>query len=142
MQLKKLSFDRLTVIGATVLTVSLILYGCGENKISQCNKIVTVANKTKIIAVPQDIAGFNQFADSLDQIRTEVQAIAVQDSKLKELQTELIGMYADVSLALKAQVKASEAKDGNAQTKAKQQLESTAGRESDLVDRLNAVCAK
>jgi len=141
MQLPNL-FSRYALIGATALTMGLLVYGCGENKISQCNKIVAIANKTKAVAVPQDITGFNQFADSLDQIRTEIQAIAIQDSKLKALQTELIGMYGDVSLALKAQVAAKEAKDANAQNKAKQDLETAAGKESDLVDRLNALCTK
>ena len=141
MQLTNL-FNRSAFLGATAITIGILLYGCGENKISQCNKIFATANKTKAVKVPQDLTGFNQFADSLDQIRTEIQAIPIQDSKLKELQTELIGMYADVSLALKTQVKAVETKDVNAQNNAKQQLEIAAGKENDLVDRLNAMCAK
>jgi hypothetical protein len=139
MQLPNL-FNRYAFLGTTAITMGLLLYGCGENKISQCNKIVAIANKTKAVTVPQDLTGFNQFADGLDQIRTEIQTIAIQDSKLKELQTELIGMYADVSLALKAQSKAAELKDANAQNNAKQQLEIAAGKESELVDRINAIC--
>ncbi len=141
MQLPNL-FNRYAFLSATAITMGVLLYGCGENKISQCNKIVAIANKTKAVAVPQDLTGFNQFADSLDQIRTEIKAIAIQDSKLKELQTELIGIYSDVSLALKTQSKAAEIKDANAQNNAKQQLEIAAGKESELVDRINAICAK
>lgn len=146
MQAQKLLINhfraRSALFSATALSIGLLLYGCGENKISQCNKVVTVANKTKALTVPKDITGFVQLSENIDQIRIEVQEIAVQDSKLKELQTQLSGMYGDVSTALKAQSKASEAKDINALTKAKQELNTAASKESELVDRINALCAK
>ena len=124
------------------LTFGLVLYGCGENKVSQCTKIVTVANKAKSLAVPKDSSGFVQLSESIDQIRGEVQAIAIQDSKLKEQQIQLLGMYADISQSLKTQVKAIEAKDKSAVDKAKQDLGAAASKESDIVDRLNALCTK
>jgi len=146
MQAQKLLINhfrfRSALFSATTLSIGLLLYGCGENRISQCNKVVTVANKTKALTVPKDITGFVQLSENIDQIRVEVQEIAVQDSKLKELQTQLSGMYGDVSLALKAQAKASEAKDINALTKAKQELDTAAGKEGELADRINALCAK
>jgi len=120
--------------------MGLLLYGCGESKVSQCNKIVTVANKAKTLSSPKDISGFDALADNIDKIGTEVKAIAVQDSKLKESQTELLTMYGEVSLALKDQVKATQSKDNNAVTKAKQELETATAKESDLVDRINALC--
>jgi hypothetical protein len=58
------------------------------------------------------------------------------------LRRKLLSMYGDVSSSLKAQAKAVEAKDTNAQTKAKQDLETAAGKESDLVDSINTLCAK
>ena len=146
MQAQKLLINhfraRSALFSATALSIGLLLYGCGENKISQCNKVVTVANKTKALTVPKDLTGFVQLSENIDQIRKEVQEIAVQDSKLKELQTQLSGVYSDVSTALKAQAKASEAKDINALTKAKQELNTAASKESELVDRINALCAK
>jgi hypothetical protein len=134
--------NRHAALSATALAFGLLLYGCGENRISQCNKIVTVANKTKALVAPKDTSGFIPLADNIDQIRTELQAIAVQDSKLKELQGQLLGMYGDVSQALKSHAKATEAKDKSAVDKAKQELGTAAGKESDIVDRLNALCTK
>ena len=134
--------NRRLAISATALTIGLVLYGCGESKISQCNKVVTVANKTTALLVPKDIAGFGALATNIDQIRTETQAIAVQDSKLKELQTKLLGVYGDASQSLKGQVKASEAKDANAMNKAKQDLETASTKESEVVDQINALCSK
>jgi septal ring factor EnvC (AmiA/AmiB activator) len=149
MQLQKSSshtpssrLNRYNVLGMTALSMGLLLYGCGENRVTQCNKFVTVANKTKDLVAPKDAASFTQLADKIEQIRTETQAIAVKDSQLKDLQTKLLSMYGDVSSALKAQAKALEAKDTNAQTKAKQDLETAAGKESDLVDSINTLCAK
>lgn len=134
--------NRPAAIGAMALTIGLVLYGCGESKVSQCNKVVTIANKTTALAVPKDIAGFGQLAANIDQIRVEVQAIAVQDSKLKELQAKLLGVYGDASQSLKGQVKATEAKDPNAMTKAKQDLETASTKESEVVDQINALCSK
>ncbi|MFN6066352.1 MAG: hypothetical protein ACK45T_04110, partial [Pseudanabaena sp.] len=83
MQLQKSSFhtsssrrNRYNVLGMTALSMGLLLYGCGENRVVQCNKFVTVANKTKDLVAPKDAAGFTQLADKIDQIRTETQAIA------------------------------------------------------------------
>ena len=133
-------FNRYAFLSTTALTMGLLLYGCGESKVSQCNKIVTVANKAKALSIPKDISGFDALADNIDKIGTEVKAIAVQDSKLKELQTELLGMYGEVSLALKDQVRATQSKDNNAVTRSKQELETATAKESDLVDRINALC--
>lgn len=133
-------FNRYAFLSTTALTMGLLLYGCGESKVSQCNKIVTVANKAKALSIPKDISGFDALADNIDKIGAEVKAIAVQDSKLKESQTELLTMYGEVSLALKDQVKATQSKDNNAVTKAKQELETATAKESDLVDRINALC--
>lgn len=134
--------NRYTVLGTAALSMGLLLYGCGENRVAQCNKFVTVANKTKDLVAPKDASGFTPLADKIDQIRTEAQAIAVKDSQLKDLQTKLLSMYGDVSAALKAQAKAVEAKDTNAQTKAKQDLDTAASKENDLVDSINTLCAK
>ncbi len=134
--------NRRAAIGAMALTIGLVLYGCGESKISQCNKVVTIANKTTALTAPKDIAGFVPLATNIDQIRTEIQAIAVQDAKLKELQTQLLGVYGDTSQALKGQAKASEAKDPNAMNKAKQDLENASKKESEVVDQINALCIK
>ncbi len=130
------------VLSSITIITGLLLYGCGESKVSQCNKIVTVANKTKTLVAPKDIAGFVPLAENIDQIRTEVQAISIQESKLKELQVQLLSMYGDVSQALKAQAKATESKDKPALDKAKQELETAAEKENDIVDRLNALCSK
>jgi len=135
-------FNRYAVLSATAVTMSLLLYGCGESRVSQCNKIITVANKSTALTIPKDISGLGILADNIDQVRTEVQAIAVQDSNLKESQTQLLGMYGDVSQSLKAEAKATESKDKNALEKAKGELDAAVSKESDIVDRLNTLCTK
>ena len=136
------SLNRYVALSVTALAFGVLLYGCGENRVSQCNKFVTIANKSKTLITPKDISGLVPLAQNIDQIRNEAQAIAVQDSKLKELQVELLGMYGDVSQSLKAQAKATESKDKNAIDKAKLELTTAARKESDIVDRVNALCGK
>lgn len=134
--------NRFALLSATAMTVGILIYGCGENKISQCNKLVAVANKAKSLVAPKDVVGTNQLASNIEQIRSELQAIAIQDPKLKDLQTQLVVMYGDVSQVLKAQAQATESKDKVAMDKAKQELLTVAGKENDIVDRLNDFCVK
>ena len=50
--------NRHAALYAAALSIGILLYGCGESKISQCNKVVTIANNTSTLAIPKDLAGF------------------------------------------------------------------------------------
>lgn len=130
-------YGKLSAIG---LILSLSLYACGESKVSQCNKIVTVVSKFKDAALPNDLAGLNAVAANIDQSRIDLQAIAIQDQNIKGVQELLVTVYDDASQALKSQAKAMEAKDKMALDKAKQDFQATAVKESELVDRFNGLC--
>lgn len=135
------SFKRYITLSSLFVIIGLSLSSCGNNKISQCNEFITVANKAKALPIPQDTAGLGKFADGIEQIRTEIEAINVQDAKVKEVKIQLLGMYADAALALKSQTQATTAKDKTAIAKAKQELEAAAAKEADIADRLNSLCA-
>ncbi|NUN65889.1 hypothetical protein HCU40_14290 [Pseudanabaena biceps] len=123
------------------VAIGLSLSSCGNNTISQCNEFITLANKVKALPIPQDAAGLGKFADGIEQIRTEIEAVNVQDAKIKEVKSQLLGMYGDAALALKSQAQATTAKDKTAIAKAKQDLEAAAAKEADIVNRLNSLCA-
>ncbi len=127
----------LSVLG---LTLSLGLYACGESKVSQCNKIVTVVSKFKDTDLPNDLDGLNTVATNIDQSRIDIQAIAIQDQNIKGLQELLVEVYNDSSQAIKAQAQALESKDTAALGKAKQDLQTAATKENELVDRFNTLC--
>ncbi|OIP76574.1 MAG: hypothetical protein AUK48_05585 [Oscillatoriales cyanobacterium CG2_30_44_21] len=123
-----------------LFSLGLLFYGCGENRVVQCNKLVTIANKASAMPIPTDDAGFNQFADSLSQIRAEVQEISVQDATLKGLQTQLLAVYDTTVLSLKTRVKAKETKNREAVSQSMQVLETTASQEEEIVDQINNLC--
>lgn len=129
------------MLSAIGLILSLGLYACGESKVSQCNKIVTVVSKFKDASLPTDLAGLNTVATNIDQSRIALQAIAIQDQNIKGIQELLVTVYDDASQAIKARAKALEAKDKAALDKAKQDLQAVAVKESELVDRFNGLCA-
>ncbi|PZU94062.1 MAG: hypothetical protein DCE90_15645 [Pseudanabaena sp.] len=124
----------------TVFSLAIMFYGCGESRVIQCNKLVTIANKVSTIPIPKDDTGFTQFADSLSQLRTEVQAVSVQDVTLKELQTQLAAVYDTTVLSLKAQLKAKETKNVEALSQSLQDLETAASQEDAIVDQINNLC--
>ena len=128
------------MLSAIGLMLSLGLYACGESKVSQCNKIVTVVSKFKDASLPKDLAGLNTVAANIDQSRVDIQALAIQDQNIKGVQELLAKIYDDASQAIKAQAKAIEAKDKSALAKAKQDLQAVAVKETELVDRFNGLC--
>jgi hypothetical protein len=131
---------RYVMLSAIGLMLSLGLYACGESKVSQCNKIVTVVSKFKDASLPKDLAGLNTVAANIDQSRVDIQALAIQDQNIKGVQELLAKIYDDASQAIKAQAKAIEAKDKSALAKAKQDLQAVAVKETELVDRFNGLC--
>ncbi|MDX2254604.1 MAG: hypothetical protein NW214_03720 [Pseudanabaenaceae cyanobacterium bins.39] len=124
------------------LIAGILLSSCGESRVLQCNKIANIANKAVALAAPIDDAGLIPLAESIDQIKVEVQAIAIQDNRLKDLQTQLVGMYGDVSTSLRAKAQAITAKDANAINKLTQDLAAATAKESGIVDEINAFCSK
>jgi hypothetical protein len=74
--------------------------GCAESKISQCDRLIPAIKQTNVAAVsvaktanhnPQAIV--QQGLSVTDKAASQVGAIKLSDSKLKEYQTSLVGLY-------------------------------------------------
>lgn len=91
--------QRYASLALVTISIGLLVTSCSESKVAQCNKVNSVAIKTKSFTAPKDSAGLTQFADSIETIRTEMQAVKVEDEKLKGFQTRFVELYTDVGLA-------------------------------------------
>jgi len=128
--------------------VSLLTVSCGESKISQCNKIIKVANEAVSQAKTvtnggqaSDPKAMLQAADAMEKASKEMETINVKDAKLKDYQTGFIKMYRDTSKATRDFVGALEKKSHPAAEKALTNLQQATGPEKQLVADINTYCS-
>ncbi len=82
-----------------MLSLSGYLSGCGETKVSRCNSLVSVANRTTqdIQTLPgqtlQPKERFAKAAEILDRASRDVGGLKIEDSTIQKLQTQLIEIY-------------------------------------------------
>lgn len=80
-----------------VSLVSLLLVGCGESKVVQCNKLIGVINKGQAIASTgingNDPTAMNQLATNLEGLSQETKGVSVEDTQLKDFQTRFAQVY-------------------------------------------------
>ncbi|MCA1992119.1 MAG: hypothetical protein LDL41_08740 [Coleofasciculus sp. S288] len=128
--------------------VSLSLVSCAESKISQCNKIIQVANE----AVSEAKAVTNQgqasdpramlkAADAMEKASQEMKLIEVKDAKLQDYQAGFINMYRDTSQATRDFVNAFGKKDRSAAETALDKLQQATTPEKQLVEEINTYCS-
>ncbi|HBB30317.1 MAG TPA: hypothetical protein DDZ80_24525 [Cyanobacteria bacterium UBA8803] len=134
---------------ALAVAISGLTTSCTESKISQCNKIIQVANKAVSEAKTVTNGGQTsdpktmiQAADAMDKASKEMEAIEVKDQKLQDYRAGFINMYRDTSKATRDFVGAFEKKDRPAAEAALTNLQQATTPEKQLVDDLNSYCSK
>lgn len=138
-----------SVIISAVGAISLLFVGCGESKVAQCNKIITVTNKLvkinqeegKNAQTKKDAQSFNQFATKLDEVTKELKAVEVQDEKLKVFQIGFVAVYEDLSRNLKDAAVAIEKQSPQAINGISIKKRKNSGDSSSLVKEMNNYCA-
>ena len=128
--------------------ISLLTVSCSESKVSQCNKIIKVANEavTKAKSVTNggqasDPKAMLEAANAMEKASKEMEAINVKDQKLKDYQTGFIKMYRDTSKATRDFVAAFEKKDRPAAETALTNLQQATTPERQLVTDINTYCS-
>lgn len=143
----------ITIVSATAM--SLWLASCSESKVSQCNKLIDVANQavnevqtvTKSAGsssntsnTPNNIAAMGQIADAADKAKNNMSALQLKDKQLQDFQQRFITMYSDTSKATRSLVDAANAKNAEGAQKAFNSLKEATNRESPLVNEVNTYC--
>ncbi len=130
-----------------ITAISLLTVSCSEGKISQCNKIIQVANEAVSQAKSvtnggqaSDPKAMIQAADAMEKASQEMEAIDVNDEKLQDYQAGFITMYRDTSKATRDFVTAFEKKDRSAAEAALNKLQQATTPEKQLVADINAYC--
>jgi hypothetical protein len=132
---------------STLATLGFLVVSCSDNKVSQCNKLIKVANEA-VSAVetvtqkpdPGNIEAMTKIAETADTAKTNMQALQLGDGKLKDFQGRFVNMYTDTSKATRDLVAAAQVKDAAAAQKAFDSLKTATDKEAPLVNEVNTYC--
>ncbi|HEY9797328.1 MAG TPA: hypothetical protein V6D30_16915 [Leptolyngbyaceae cyanobacterium] len=128
--------------------ISLLTVSCTESKVSQCNKIIQVANtavsEAKAVTnggQASDPKAMLKAADAMEKASQEMKAIEVKDEKLQDYKAGFINMYRDTSKATRDFITAFEKKNRPAAETALTNLQQATVPEKQLVADINTYCS-
>ena len=135
----------------TVISVIAILgvftASCGESKVSQCNKLIDVANKAvadvqaiTTSANPQDVTAMTRIAETADQARGSMEALELADDQLETFRQQFVTMYSETSQATRDLVTAVNANNSQNAETAYNALQTATDKETPLVNEVNTYC--
>jgi DNA repair exonuclease SbcCD ATPase subunit len=140
----------IALLGAFAV-MSTLLSGCGESKVTQCNKLIGLANQaTDEIKGLQQGGGdsaeqkkqqLEKIANSLDSYTQKAQGLSIQDEQLKAFQKQLIDLYQQTRDNSRALLTAVNTKDAKATNAALSKLIQGGGAEQTLIRSVNTYCA-
>lgn len=129
--------------------ISLLTISCAQSKVSQCNKIIQVANtavsEAKAVTnggQASDPKAMLKAADAMEKASQEMNAIEVKDAKLQDYKAAFINMYRDTSKATRDFITAFEKKDRPAAEVALKNLQQATIPEKQLVADINSYCSE
>ncbi|HBL10286.1 MAG TPA: hypothetical protein DD379_02535 [Cyanobacteria bacterium UBA11162] len=129
-------------------TITGLITSCAEGKISQCNKIIRIANNA--VSEANSITNGGQtsdpkvalkMADTMQKASQSMKSLKVKDEKLEDYQAGFINMYSNSSKAMRNFVAAYDKKDRTAAEVALANVQQAATQYQQLVDDLNSYCA-
>lgn len=131
----------------SLIGLGLVMTSCSESKVSQCNKLIEIANRavSGVKAVsenpkPDSIESMNKIADVANTAKSQMEGLQLSDDQLKTFQTRFITMYTDTNQATRDLVGAAEKKDAPAAQKAFDALQNATSQEGPLVNEVNSYC--
>lgn len=130
-----------------IATLSVLAVACGESKVSQCNKLIEVANKAvgdvqevTSSANPEDVNAMVKIADTADQAKATMETLELNDEQLQGFQQRFVAMYQETSTATRSLVDAVGKQDNQAAETAYNNLQAATDQETPLVNEVNEYC--
>jgi hypothetical protein len=132
-----------------VAAIALLFAGCGESKVAQCNKVITVANKAATLGQQfgkdpkssKGSKGLTELATKIDAIGTEMKAVAVNDEQLKSFQGRFLTLYQDISKGLNDAAAAIDKKNIRDANRFLVSLQKSSVEEGTIVKEINTYCS-
>ena len=129
------------------LALTLLIAGCGDSKVSQCNQLIEKVNATEQTlgnitqSSPPDINALQDIANATSQAQQDLETINLQGKKLNKLKKSFSEFYAGISTDAQAIVNAYEAQNMRDAEEAYTRLETTFEAQETLVEDINTFCS-
>jgi hypothetical protein len=150
-----------TVIAHVSLSIALLVTGCSETKVAQCQRLIKVLNEGNSLIDKnkgQQVTTSLQLSKDLATVTKSLEDLNLKDPKLKEFQSRFVKVFDNLSQAIAkaakalASAKAAEASPSGREKLQKARIEidtaltaaaKTAGKDSDaLVGEMNKYCSQ
>lgn len=148
-----------------IAALGLLVTSCSETKLSQCKKLIDVANQVvmDVQTVAQNasttgsnaaanaanaadgadsIAVINKVAEAADKARINMESLTLTDERLQDFQDRYASMYTEIGQTTREMLAAAEAKDREAGREAYDAFKAATSQEEVLVDEINEYCAQ
>jgi hypothetical protein len=159
---------RYTIRLSTIVGLGLLAASCSEGKLSQCKELIDVANQVVIDVQtvaenastttsttsptgsasptgssngPDSVAVISKVAESAKKAQINMEALQLNDEKLKEFQSQYAAMYSEINQTTRDMLAAAEARDREAGKEAYDAFKLATSREGALVTGVNDYCA-
>jgi hypothetical protein len=129
--------------------IALLLTGCGESKVAQCNKVIKIANQAALLGQQygkdpksaKGSQGLTEFASKIDQVTTEMKGLAIKDEQLQGFQGRFIKLYEDISKGLNEAATAINQKNIKQANRFLVTLQKSSLEEGVIVKEINGYCS-
>jgi hypothetical protein len=139
---------RYFVLFSLTTAISLLTVSCTQSKVSECKKIMEVANRAVSEAKSvtngekaNDPKSVMQAADAMEKASRAMEAINVKDEKLQDYQAGFINVYRDTSKATRNFIAASQKNDRSAAEAARLGVQQATTLEKQIVADFNTYCS-
>lgn len=137
-----------TFAAAASMLLAVTTAGCGQKKVTECNKLVEVINggvlslekAPKNESDPTGIADLRAMADAMDKVANDAGSVQLTVPELKKLRDEYHKMAKDIAKAERELAAAAEERNAARRSAAEGTLEAAVKREDPLVDQINKYC--
>ncbi|MBD2385637.1 hypothetical protein [Cylindrospermum sp. FACHB-282] len=148
------------VIAPVSLCIALLVTGCNESKVSQCQRLVKIVNEgTSLIDTNKgkQVTTSLQLSKDLETVNKSIAELKITDPKLQEFQSSFVKVFENLSQAIAKAAKAlGTAKTAEASPAGREKIQSaraeidsalaaakTTGKQSDaLGNQLNKYCSQ
>lgn len=155
-----LVISKYIVIAPVSLSIALLVTGCSESKVSQCQRLVKVVNEgTSLIDTNKgkQVTTSLQLSKDLETVNKSIGELKITDPKLQEFQSSFVKVFDHLSQAIAKAAKAlGTAKTAEASPAGREKIQSaraeidsalaaakTTGKQSDgLSNQLNQYCSQ
>ena len=130
------------------LALALLIAGCGESKVAQCNQLIEMVNDTERTlgnitqSSPPDISALQDIADATSRAETELKTVNLRNKRLNQFKNRFLEFYSSISQDAQTIVTAHQTQNMPDAEAAYKRLEETFKNQEPLVNDINDFCSE